>query len=262
MGMTLGDRLEGPDEGFQAALGREFQERGGDRDRVLVASLTLTMVPQEAYGTHCSNFYQLGRDCEEYDFAFVTPRRMAIDAMRNSVVEMAIKGGFKYLYFFDDDTVNDRNVLGRLLPRMEEFNAVSAGYFVRGYPFHPMVFRWIDKKNTKKGFKLAHWRNYKRFIGKDGVMRDGVAAVGCGCTLFRVEDFQKVPYPWFFTGLHHTEDAYWFSKAHSADPEYKVGMDFNISCGHLCNPAYVDAGNVDTMRRFHSALHKVGGLSQ
>lgn len=143
-----------------------------------------------------------------------------------------------------------------------EFNAVSASYFVRGYPFNPMVFRWVDQENRKKGFQIASYRGYKRFIDDDGVMRNGVAGVGCGCTLFRVEDFKRVPYPWFQTGLHHTEDAFWFDRAHKVIEGYKVGMDFNIKCGHLCNPAYVDASNVDVMRKLHKQLHKTGGLSQ
>jgi hypothetical protein len=261
--LAIGEFVTKEDKNLKKAMGSEFAHRKGKgRKKVVVASLTLTMVPQEAYGTHCSNFYQLGRDCPEYDFAFVTPRRMAIDNMRNMVVELAIKGGFDYLYFFDDDTVNDKNVLGRLLPRMEEFNAVSAGYFVRGYPFNPMVFRWTDPKKPKKGFGIASYRDYRKRIDEDGVMREGVAGVGCGCTLFRVEDFKKVPYPWFYTGPHHTEDAWWFARAHEKIPNYKVGMDFNIVCGHLCNPVYVDGANVDVVRKFHRQLHKVGGLSQ
>ena len=259
--LMAGDMVTEVDEKFQKTLS---WDRGEDKQKVLVASLTLTMVPQEAYGTHCSNFYQLGRDCPEYNFAFVTPRRMAIDGMRNMVVDMAIKGGFDYLYFFDDDTVNDKNVLGRLLKRMDEFNAVSAGYYVRGYPFNPMVFRWVKEGDLDKGFSLVNYRGHKKYIDDDGVMRDGVAAVGCGCTLFRVEDFTKVPYPWFVTGLHNTEDAYWFNKAHQTlkPEEYKVGMDFNIKCGHLCSPIYVDPVNVEVVRKFHRALHKVGGISQ
>jgi len=257
--LMAGDLVTKADKRFQKTLN---WDRGDGKQKVLVASLTLTMIPQEAYGTHCSNFYQLGRDCPEYNFAFVTPRRMAIDGMRNMVVDMAIKGGFDYLYFFDDDTVNDKNVLGRLLPRMEEFNAVSAGYYVRGFPFNPMVFRWTDEEDKKKGFALTGYRGHKKYIDDDGVMRDKVAAVGCGCTLFRVEDFKRVAYPWFKTGLHNTEDAYWFYKVHQVVDDYKVGMDFNIQCGHLCNPVYVDADNVEVVRKFHRALHKVGGISQ
>lgn len=259
--LRQGEYLTKIDEDLYASVTKEFSRRTPGKKKVLIGSLTLTMVPQEAYGTHCSNFYQMGRDCKDYDFAFVTPRRMAIDNMRNMVVKLAISGDFDYLYFFDDDTVNDRNVLGRLLPRMEEFNAVSAGYYIRGYPFSPMAFRWTNYKGHRI-MKLFDWRTYKKFISDDKVLRDNVAAVGCGCTLFRVEDFKKVPFPWFKTGLNHTEDAWWFTVADSTIPDYKVGMDFNIICGHLCNPAFVDAYNVDTMRRFHRELRKTGGLSQ
>lgn len=259
MGLKVGEYVTEVDETFQKHVAGEFAKRTPGNKAVMVASLTLTMVPQEAYGTHCSNFYQLGRDCPDYDFAFITPRRMAIDSMRNMVVELAIKGGFDYLYFFDDDTINDKNVLGRLLPKMEEFNAISASYYVRGEPFSPMLFCWIDPSEKEKGFKLLE-EDPKP--DEDLIVRENVAAVGCGCTLFRVDDFKKIPFPWFKTGLHHTEDAFWFAKAHHTIPDYKVGMDFSIHCGHLCNPVYVDANNVHIVRKFHEELRKVGGLSQ
>jgi hypothetical protein len=258
--MRAGDILKDPDGKFSAYVDSEFKRRKPGKKKVLIGSLTLTMVPQEAYGTHCSNFYQLGRDHPKYDFAFVSPRRMAIDGMRNLCVKLAILGNFDYLYFFDDDTVNDRDVLGRLLPRMKEFNAISAGYFVRGYPFDPMVFRWIDPVDKSKSMRLYKWNEYKRFTDKDKVLRKHVCGVGCGCTLFRVEDFKKISYPWFQTGLHNTEDAFWFFRAATELESYKVGMDFNIDCGHLCSPIYVDQSNVNTVRRYHRELHKVGGL--
>ena len=260
-----GEYLRAVDENFSAYVNAEFGKRTPGKTKVLAASLTLTSVSQECYGTHCSNFYQLGRDHPDVDVAFITPRRMAIDGMRNLAVKLAITGDFDYLYFFDDDTVNDRDVLGRLLPRMEEFNAISAAYFVRGYPFPPMAFKW--KYSIHKGQRVRHLELYKpngyhQLIDKDGVLRRGCGAVGCGCTLFRVKDFTLVPYPWFKTGLHHTEDVYWFLQAHAKIPDYKVGMDFNINCGHLLNPIFVDATNVAILRRFYRQLKKVGGISQ
>ena len=255
-----GDKLVDIDEKWAAIVDKEFSKRTPGKKKVIIGSLTMTMVPQEAYGTHCSNFYQLGRDHPDYDFAFVTPRRMSIADMRNMVVKLAIEGGFDYLYFFDDDTINERDVLGRLLPRMEEFNAISAGYYVRGYPFNPMAFEWVEKE--KLLMRLLSWRKYKRMVSKDGVLRDNIAGVGCGCTLFRVEDFKKIPYPWFQTGYNHTEDAWFFSQAHRNIPDYKVGMDMNVVCGHLCSPLYVDGYNVDIIRQFHRKLLKTGGISQ
>lgn len=257
-----GEKLVEIDHNWVAVVDSTFGKRKDPgKKSVLIGSLTLTMVPQEAYGSHCMNFYQLGRDHRDYNFGFCTPRRMSIADMRNAVVKIAITGNFDYLYFFDDDTINDRDVLGRLLPRMEEFNAISAGYFVRGYPFNPMVFRWVGNNGTK-AMRLYKWNEYKKHIDKDNVLRHRVSGVGCGCTLFRVEDFKKIPYPWFWTGHGHTEDAWFFTQAHHNIPDYKVGMDFNIACGHLCNPLYVDQLNVDVVRRFHRKLINSGGMSQ
>lgn len=255
-----GEFITSKDGSVTTYLDKQFERRDGPkRERILVGSLTLTSVNFAPYGSHLSNFYQMGRDCKDYDFTLITPRRMAIDRMRNFCVEVAIKGEFKYIYFFDDDTVGDFNVVGRLLPRMEEFNAICGSYYIRGYPFDPMVFTWIDK--SAYTMKL-YGKKAESLLDEDGVLRKDVAGIGCGCTLFRTEDFTKVPYPWFKTGGTHTEDAWWFTLAHKYILDYKVGMDFNVSCGHLCDPIFVDSNNVHVLRRFHKQLHKYGGVFQ
>lgn len=254
-----GDYLKKKDAAYARSIKAEFSRRARPgKKRVIIGSLTLTMVGQDPYGSHCVNMYQLGRDHPDYDFQLVTPRRVPIDAMRNMVVELGIRGDFDYLYFFDDDTLNDRDVLGRLLTRMDEFNAISAGYFIRGYPFEPMVFEWKDRENVI--MQLMSYRNYKSKISSDGVLRDNVAGVGCGCTLFRMEDFKKIPYPWFATGHNHTEDAYFFTMAHHNIKDYKVGMDFNVVCGHMLDPLHVDANNADILRSTYRKLLKMGSI--
>ena len=81
MGKKLkpGELLTTQDEALLEYVRQGFGTRKSkNKKRVMVASLTLTMVPQEAYGSHCSNFYQLGRDCKGYDFAFISPRRQLL----------------------------------------------------------------------------------------------------------------------------------------------------------------------------------------
>lgn len=259
-GPKPGDLITSRDGRLVTDLNRDLSRKGKHRQkRILVGSLTLDAVGIAPYGTHCSNFYQMGRDIKDYDFVFISPRRMPIDHMRNFCVEVAIKGGFEYLYFFDDDTVNDINVIGRLIPRMKEFNAISASYYIRGVPFLPMVFKW---RNRKKFQMTLYGLNAEKNIDKDGVLRKDVAGVGCGCTLFRTKDFTKVPYPWFKTAYGHTEDAWFFTQAHRNIEDYKVGMDFTIACGHLMDPLFVDQNNVHVMRRLYKQLKKTGGAFQ
>lgn len=259
-GTRPGELVTSKDGRLVTEINKEFDRHGKHRrKKILVGSLTLDSVGIAAYGTHCSNFYQMGRDIKGYDFIFISPRRMAIDHMRNFCVEVAIKAGCEFLYFFDDDTVNDINVVGRLLPRMKEFNAISASYYVRGLPFNPMVFSWL---NREKGQMKLYGVKAEKNIDKDGVLRKDVSGVGCGCTLFRVKDFTKIPYPWFKTGHGHTEDAWFFAQAHKYIKDYKVGMDYTIVCGHLLDPIFVDANNVALLRRFYKRLKDVGGAFQ
>jgi cellulose synthase/poly-beta-1,6-N-acetylglucosamine synthase-like glycosyltransferase len=222
--------------------------------KILASTQTLTSVQHAAYRSHLSNVYEWGAKSYEFRVVFLTQHRVEIAHARNNAVRMAIRGGFDYVFFYDDDTVMPDNMLPQLIKRMDEFNAISAGYFIRGAPFKPMVFRWIGKKRTH--LKLASERTYKRLIDDDGVLRDNVGAVGMGCTLLRVDDFKKVPFPWFQTTPNMTEDVFWFLAAHRDIEGYKVGMDFNVKCGHILDALYVDSTNCDELR---TAYRKVGG---
>lgn len=250
-----GDFVTEKDKDFIATLRRnKFRGMPKGCKTILASVQTLTSVQHYAYQTHLSNVYEWGAKANEFRVVFLVQYRVEIANARNNAIRMAIKGGFDYVFFYDDDTIMPSDTLPNLIKRMEEFNAVSGGYYIRGYPFKPMVFRWVGKKRTH--LKLANEKYYKRLIDEDGVMRDNVGAVGCGCTLMRVSDFKKVPFPWFQTVPHMTEDVFWFMRSHEHIKDYKVGMDFNVQCGHILDALYVDSSNCDTLRQ---AYRKVGG---
>ena len=224
------------------------------RPKILFASVTLTMVHNQPYNTHISTAYFSGCECEKYRLVPFMLYRQEIARARNQAVMTAIKGDFTYICFMDDDSHMIENAIGKLVDRMKEFNACSGSYYIRGFPFHPMVFRWTDETRTK--MKLPDPYDYEKYIDADGVMRDEVAALGCGITMFRVADFKRVPFPWFMTGPYHTEDVYWFHKAHThLKSPYKVGMDFNIDVGHQLEPLVVRHSNVKILREAYGKLH-------
>jgi len=242
------------DKKFAAKLNAQwFRGLAPGKPKVLYASVTLTLVHHGPYNTHVSSAYFAGCECKKYRLVPLLIYRHEIARARNRAVMTAIKGGFTHIAFVDDDTHLEETTIGKLLARMDEFNACSAGYYIRGYPFHPMVFRWIDEKKTQ--MKLPDPFDYERLIDDDGVMRDKVAALGCGVTMFRVADFRRVPFPWFLTGPNHTEDVYWFHKAHQYSKKpYKVGMDFNIVAGHQCEPLVVNHRNVKILREAYGTM--------
>jgi hypothetical protein len=241
---------------FAAQLEREwFRGLPEGRPKVLYSSVTLSQVHHGPYNTHISSAYFMGCESFKYRMVPLLIYRHEIARARNLAVTTAIRGGFTYLVFVDDDTHLHEATIGRLVGRMDEFNACSAGYYIRGYPFAPMVF--VFDGEERKRFHLPDPFNYKHLIDEDGVMRADVAALGCGVTMFRVADFKRIPYPWFQTGPSHTEDVYWFHKAHALMKRpYKVGMDFNIVAGHQCEPLVVNTRNVEVLR---DAYAKMGG---
>lgn len=228
-----------------------FKGIGPECKKVLFATLVLDMVAHGAYLTHIGAVYYWSCNPQKFRIVPFIQYRKEISRARNAAVQTAISGDFDYLFFYDDDTLMPEGVIPRLLNRMEEFNAVSASYFVRGYPFSPMVFRW-DRKG--KLMKLVPAKNYRRLIDPDGMMRNRVAGLGNGCTMLRVEDFKKVPFPWFQAAPNYSEDVYWYYKARKYVPDYRVGMDFSVKAGHLLDPLYVDSENVNILRKAYKQL--------
>lgn len=70
-------------------------------------------------------------------------------------------------------------------------------------------------------------------------------ATGMGCTVFRLDQFRRLPGPWFNTRCDEehgsfTQDLDYFKRAHDEGLDLKVGVDCRVVVGHLD----VDTGQV------------------
>jgi hypothetical protein len=148
-----------------------------------------------------------------------------IDHMRNTLVEAALRDGYDYLFFNDDDTCVPERGLIQLMSR--DLDVVSGLYYTRHEPVQPLMYRETDK---------GRWRITDYSIGQ---LLD-VDYVGAGCLLIKREVLEKVGYPQFKWTAHDTsltnrdrfsEDMYFCRKAREAG--FKVHMDTSVRCVHV-----------------------------
>jgi len=205
--------------------------------KVLWSISTLTEVDAQAYPSHLVHAFRMGRDTD-IDFMLYTPRRMPIAAGRNSAVEYALANDCDYVFFTDDDMELDPRAFQTLLSRDRDI--VMALCYIRGYPYKPMVFKWVEGDDFKmsladqkvKGRFITLWEDCEKYINLDGLI-EPVAAVGCATTLIKTSILRKMDSPWFYTGTANTEDAYFCIKAQGVIPGLTMAVDTTVPSGHV-----------------------------
>jgi len=223
-----------------------------------LVTLALGNIDYHAYGSQMSMMLRTGKLRHDWKFLFLTPGRMAIDVARNACVKMAQDNGADAIFFWDDDTLPGNETLSHMLKVMfedrEDVDILMPLYFIRGDGIPPMAFRMKDDNSNLRRLTDDEWEGDSfGKKGEDGLVR--VAAVGNGCTLFKMSIFEKVKHPYFLTRPGQcTEDIYFFSKLMSAYPEYGCYMDTRVTAGHIVDKLIVDGKNYKEIRSFYNIL--------
>jgi len=197
------------------------------RKRVMIAT-NLYQVDPTVYASHMNMMYRVGRNLPDVDIFFTAPWRMSIDNGRQLAVRSALQAECDYLFFYDDDMFLHPYIVERMLKRFEENEEISilmAKAFIRGYPYEPMIFKYVEKG------ALQIYSDYEKDVRKDGLVK--VDAVGCCSTMIDVNLIKLIPEPWFVTGKGHTEDVYFCVKAAEYAENVGIFMDTTIESGHL-----------------------------
>ena len=245
--------------------GRGIRIEGKKKIKVLVASNILREVDGQAYPSHIIHAYRMGRDTD-CDFVLYTPRRMAIDNSRNAAVEAALKNDCDYIFFYDDDMELNPYTFKTLLERDKDI--IMAMCYIRGYPFHPMVFKWFENEDASsriadvktKGKAIGLWEDCEKSIDEDGLINN-VAAVGCAATLIKTDVFKKVDFPWFYTGTANTEDVYFCIKAQNKIEDLTIAVDTTVPAGHILKDRQIlYPHNADLLRKHEEEFNESVGI--
>ena len=235
-------------------------EVGEGEHLVVVAVCTLTAIGNKPYATHLGMVYKLAKNNPDCRFLLFTPYRMTISDFRNQAVELGLHTNADYLMFYDDDAMfsgTTANIFHVLRKRLEDPNRhiISPIYYVRGYPFHPMFFKATESVEMIKAGKGLEFYDDFRECGKideDGLLE--VQALGCHCTLIKMEVFKALEKPYFLTAMHNTEDVYFCMKCRDYIENIGIYIDTHHTVGHLLDPLWVDDSNVKLWKKLYEDM--------
>jgi GT2 family glycosyltransferase len=173
-----------------------------------------------------------GTTCIEWTFAFRNLELpegsdagyvygYSVDHERNQAVAAALRGGYEWLFFIDDDVIMPPGTFAKLASH--NLDIVSGLYWKRWEPIEPAM-RWDDGKEH-------------RFRMGDLVEVD---FAGAGCLLIRRNVLEKMEYPWFEWATSRpdlpqrerdSDDYFFCRKARKAG--FKVHVDTGVRCLHV-----------------------------
>jgi len=207
--------------------------------KTLICVNVLDNVNAQVYGSHCNEWFRLGRNTHD-EFILFHPNRLSIDNARNQAADLALRLECDYLFFLDDDMILSPNTYQSL--KRCDADIAQALTFIRGYPFHCMAF----KKGTEPGI-LEYYDDYHQWIRPNGIF--GAEAVGFACVLIKCETLKKINKPYFITSTQSTEDVYFCIKLRNKlRDEVEIVVDTNVPTGHLLHPEIVSQSNVKELR--------------
>jgi glycosyltransferase involved in cell wall biosynthesis len=149
---------------------------------------------------------------------------MPFDHARNEACKAALAGGYKWLFFLDDDVIPPPDAIEKLA--RHELDIVSGLYYRRHVPVEPVALR-----NVPGG------RQYVRDFKPGDVVE--VDVVGAGCLLIHRRVLEAVPKPWF-EWLCDRED---LPKSQQISEDYafcekakrngfRIYLDTSVQCDH------------------------------
>jgi hypothetical protein len=163
---------------------------------------------------------------EKPDYTYIREMNGPIEAMRNSIVNRAMRCGCTHLLMLDADMVYHPKTITRLLSH--KLPIVGALCYRRYPPFDPIVYK--GELNTYKTIEDTEYE-------KGDLIE--VDATGSGCILFEMTIFQQMPEPWFRfrpnpnqeLGGTVGEDIGFCSDLRKAG--HRIFVDTSVPSGHL-----------------------------
>jgi len=216
--------------------------------KVLVAVNVLDTVSSQVYGSHCQEWFRMGRNNTDDQFILFHPNRLSIDNARNQAAIYAQMYECDYIYFVDDDMILTPNTYSSL--KACNADIAQALTYIRSYPFNMMAFR------NSENHKLDYFNNWQDFVDYQGNVE--CEAVGFACVLIKTSLFKKIQPPYFVTGVGVTEDVYFCLKLRqSIEANYlRIVVDTKVPTSHLLHPEGLNVFNREKLLAHYAEENK------
>lgn len=141
-----------------------------------------------------------------------------IDDAYNHIVQTALEDKADYIITIEDDTFPEKNALVFLMELLRK-NPKSA------------VGAWYPKREKSlEGVPIIIKDGKRQQLKPDNKVHE-VYTLPMGCSIFPIEMFMEIPYPWFQTTPNLSQDSFFSQLAREAG--WKLLVDTSIRCKHI-----------------------------
>ena len=141
-----------------------------------------------------------------------------VDDSYNHIVQTALEDKADFIITVEDDTFPPPDAFVRLLELVRQNPNCAAGAW---YP---------KKEKAREGVHIV-LKNGKRQAMKDDGKIQEAYTMSMGCSIYPIEMFLKIPYPWFKTTANLSQDSFFSQLAREAG--YKLLVDTSLKCKHV-----------------------------
>ncbi|MDP3955830.1 MAG: hypothetical protein Q8Q18_01120 [bacterium] len=198
----------------QLDIGRSIEERylEGGKSRILLA------VPTEhkaEKGLLCIEGLEMPNGSEVKIF---NSWGRSVDDSYNHIVQTALEDKADYIITIEDDTFPDKDALVRLMDVLKNNEDCAVGAW---YP---------KREKSKQGVHIVLKNGKRQQMKCDGSLQEAYT-MAMGCSIYPIEMFMKIPYPWFKTTANLSQDSFFSQLAREAG--FKLLVDTSIKCKHI-----------------------------
>ena len=142
----------------------------------------------------------------------------AVDDSYNHIVETALEDKADFIITVEDDTFPAKDAIVKLMKLLQANDKCAVGAW---YP---------KKEENRQGVHIELTKGKRGAVPDDGKVHE-VYTMAMGCSIYPIEMFMKIPYPWFKTTVNLSQDSFFSQLAR--ENNYKLLVDTSIKCRHI-----------------------------
>lgn len=141
-----------------------------------------------------------------------------VDDSYNHIVETALRDKADFIVTVEDDTFPPKDAIVKLMKLLEKNENCAVGAW---YP---------KKEKNRQGVHIELIKGKRGAMPDDGKIHEAYT-MAMGCSIYPIEMFMKISYPWFKTTPNLSQDSFFSQLAR--ENGYKLLVDTSIKCKHI-----------------------------
>jgi hypothetical protein len=141
-----------------------------------------------------------------------------VDDSYNHIVQTALEDKADFIVTVEDDTFPPKDAIVKLMKLFSKNENCAVGAW---YP---------KKEKNRQGVHIEIKKGKRGAMPDDGKIHEAYT-MAMGCSIYPIEMFMTIPYPWFKTTTNLSQDSFFSQLAR--ENGYKLLVDTSIKCKHI-----------------------------